>query len=464
MQAGEETKGRGSWASQLGFILAAAGSAIGLGNIWRFPYMTGTMGGAIFVFIYICCVVFLAFPVMVAEITIGRTTKRNPVGAFKALSPGRPWLLVGSLGVVTGIAILSYYGVIAGWTLGYLLMTAFGKFQQLAGPGETGRIFSSYVSSPVWSLVGLAAFLLMTMAVIVGGVQKGIERVNKIFMPLLFLLLIILVVRAVTLPGCGKGLAFYLMPDFGEVTPRTVVAALGQAFFSLSLGMGAMITYGSYLGKKSNVFACSGWICLADTSVAFLAGLAIFPALFSFGLEPGQGPGLVFIVIPQVFGKMPFGQFFGAIFFILLILAALTSTISLLEVVTAYIVDEWKWSRTRAALATTLLCFLLGTPSALSTGAVGRLGALYKAGGKDQGFLDLMDLVFGNLSLVIGALFIAVFTGWAWKRADLFREVTQSSSPAVRVLLWVWYVLVKILCPIGILAILGNLIYSLVKT
>jgi NSS family neurotransmitter:Na+ symporter len=464
MQPQEDAKGRGAWASQLGFILAAAGSAIGLGNIWRFPYQTGTSGGAIFVLFYLLCVVLLAFPVMVAEVAIGRTARRNPVGAFKALSPNRPWFLVGGLGVLTGLAILSYYSVVAGWTLGYLLKTAAGQFQHLAGSDETGRIFSSYVSSPLWSLAGLAAFLFLTMSVIAAGVQKGIERISKIFMPLMLVLLLVLVVRSVTLPGSGAGVDFYLKPDFSKVTSQTVVCALGQAFFSLSLGMGAMITYGSYLGRKSNVFSSSAWICLADTSIALLAGLAIFPALFAFGLEPGQGAGLVFIVIPNIFGKLPLGQAFGTIFFLLLVLAALTSTISLLEVVTAYIVDEWKWSRGKAAFLTTLVTFLVAVPSALSTGAVHALGCLYKADGKEQGFLDLMDLVFGNFSLVIGALFIAIFTGWVWKRSELFKELTEKKSSVTNALLWGWYALLKVLCPIGILVILGNLVYSLIKS
>lgn len=458
MEGGEKSPGRGAWASQLGFILAAAGSAVGLGNIWRFPYQAGTSGGAIFVFFYLVFVVLLAFPVMVAEVTIGRHTKRNPVGAFKAVRPRTPWFLVGGLGVLTGLAILSYYSVVAGWTLGYLVKTFMGQFQHLGSSGETKSIFGQYVGSPLWSLVGVGLFLVMTMSIIACGVQKGIERISKIFMPLMILLLVLLVVRSVTLPGSGDGIDFYLYPDFSEVTTQTIVSALGQSFFSLSLGMGAMITYGSYLSSKSRVFASSAWICLADTSIALLSGLAIFPALFAFGLEPGQGAGLVFIVIPNIFGKLPFGQLFGLIFFLLLVLAALTSTISLLEVVTSYIVDEWKWPRKRASVLTTAVTFLLAVPSALSTGAVGALGKIYRQGGEDKGFLDFMDLVFGNFALVIGALMIAVFTGWVWKRSDLFRELGEGGSGARRVLLWTWYVILKTLCPVGIILILVSLI------
>jgi len=452
-------KSRGTWASQLGFILAAAGSAVGLGNIWRFPYVAGVNGGAIFVLIYVMSVIFIAFPVMVAEILIGRTTKRNPVGAFKTLSPRKQWFLVGGLGVLTGLGILSYYSVVAGWTVGYLLMTIAGKFQAITTPADTGKIFSSYVSSPLWSIAGLGVFLLMTLLVVIGGVEKGIERVSKIFMPILFILLLILVIRAITLPGSFPGISFYLKPDFSEVTPRTFLSASGQSFFSLSLGMGAMITYGSYLEKRGNIFSCAGWVCFTDTMVALLAGLAIFPAIFSTGLKPDEGPGLVFITIPNIFSKIPLGQFFGTLFFILLILAALTSTISLLEVVTAFTIDELKWSRKKGAIIATSLCFILGVPSALSTGAVKTLGAIYKMGGKEQGFLDLMDLIFGNISLLIGGFFISLFAGWVWNRAEIFKELIESKT-GQNYFLKVWYLLLKYVCPIVIFIIFANVLIS----
>ena len=326
---------RGEWSSKMGFILAAAGSAIGLGNIWRFPYVAGENGGGAFVLVYIVFVVIIGLPYMFAELALGRSVQRNPVGAIDAIKPGSVWKGVGYLGVLTGVGILSFYGVIAGWTVGYIYKMV------IAEPGS----FSEFISDP-WLVSFLFAFFIFITAVIVyGGISGGIERWSKILMPIFFILLAGLIVYAVSLEGASKGLAFYLKPDFSKITGRVMLAALGQAFFSLSLGMGLMITYGSYVSKKENLISSGIYIAIFDTLIAVMAGLIIFPALFAMGKSPAQGPQLVFVVFPELFGQMPGGYVVGALFFVLLSVAALTSTISLLEVPVAFLVDEKKVNR-----------------------------------------------------------------------------------------------------------------------
>jgi NSS family neurotransmitter:Na+ symporter len=465
MQTGDPSD-RGTWASKVGFILAAAGSAIGLGNIWRFPYTVGEGGGAVFVFVYIVFVACLGFPVMVSEITVGRYAKRSTVGAYGYVGKHRFWRYVGGLGVVTGIGILSYYGVVAGWTLGYACKVVSGELTGGMTPDVTEKIFLSYVGSPVWGISGLFVFIALTTLVVLGGIQKGIERLSKILMPVLFALLLVVVVRGIIMDATAEntwaGIRFYLMPDFSKLTLKVVIEALGQAFFSLSLGMGVMITYGSYIPKSEDIMGSAAWVCFADLAIALLAGLAIFPALFAIGMDPAKGPGLIFVVLPCVFDAIPFGHVFGFVFFLLLILAALTSTISLLEVITAYLVDEKGMKRSRAALLAAATCFLVGIPSALSVGAVGWLSKLYDTKGEGKSFLDLMDLVWGNFSLVVGALFISIFVGWVWKRNEVMKELEQGSlAPA-----WfrgLWFAFVRLVCPLGIAILLVNLVVTLFR-
>jgi NSS family neurotransmitter:Na+ symporter len=457
---------RGTWGSRIGFILAAAGSAIGLGNIWRFPYTAGEGGGAVFVLVYILFVAMLGFPVMVAEISIGRYAKRSTVGAYGHISGSRFWRYVGGLGVLTGIGILSYYGVVAGWTVGYTWKVLVGDLSGGVTAESTEAIFTSYVGNPAWSLIGLAGFIALTTIVVLGGIQKGIERLSKILMPILFGLLLVVVVRSIIMDATAEvpwqGVRFYLWPDFSKLTGEVVVEALGQAFFSLSLGMGVMITYGSYIPRTENIMSSAGWVCFADLSIAFLAGLAIFPALFAIGMDPAGGPGLIFVVLPCVFDAIPAGRIFGVMFFSLLVMAALTSTISLLEVVTSYLVDEKGMRRTRAALLAAAASFVVGIPSALSIGAVGFLSKMYTQGGENKGFLDLMDLMWGNFSLVIGALFISIFVSWVWNRSQLMEELAEGNHAPAWVLK-IWFVFVRFVCPIGIVILLGNLIVSLFR-
>jgi len=440
---------RETWGSRMAFVLAAAGSAIGLGNIWRFPYLTGQNGGAAFVFIYVTIVLLIGLPVMMAEVSLGRVTRRNPVGAFERAAPNSAWRNVGVLGVITGFAILSYYSVVAGWTLGYTLKAATGAFARLTDPGETGAMFGRFVGDGPTVLGFHALFMALTVAVVMGGVRRGIERWTLILMPILFLMLMLLVLRSLTLEGAWKGIAFYLKPDFSKVTTATFLAALGQAFFSLSLGMGAMITYGSYLSQSEDVVVATASVSLFDTVIALLAGLAIFPALFSVeGTEPTVGPKLVFVVLPSIFQRIPFGGLFGAVFFVLLVVAALTSAISLLEVCVAYLTDEKGWTRHKACFLAGGGAFILGIPAALSTGASTFLSNLLF----QMGFLDLMDMLFGNVALTLGAFLLCLFVGWRWAPEDALAAAMEGSAyPGLG---RPWFLLIRYLCPFAIGTIL----------
>jgi NSS family neurotransmitter:Na+ symporter len=443
------TSPRANWGSRLGFILAAAGSAVGLGNIWGFPMQVGRGGGAIFVLLYLGCVFLICFPIMVAELALGRSSGKSPIEAFAVTKPRTPWWVVGSLGVLAGVGILSFYAVIAGWTIAYIWFSATGAVT--GTPAEIGAFFGDFVASGGKNVALSLSVLAVTAVILLGGVQKGIERASKIMMPSLFILLAILAVRALTLPGASEGVAYYLKPDFSEVTNINVLnAALGQAFFSLSLGMGCMITYGSYLSKKENVVRAAGWVAGLDTTVALLAGFIIFPAGFSIiGFDPStSGPGLIFAVLPQLFATMPGGHLFGALFFVLLGLAALTSTISLLEVPTAALVDRG-WNRKKAVIGLTLMITALAVPSVLSQGAV---AGLTRVPGVEMDFLTLMATVWNNWALPIGGFLIAIFVGWVWGADKAVAELTAEGTtfPAARL----WVFLIKYVSPLAILFVI----------
>jgi NSS family neurotransmitter:Na+ symporter len=439
---------RGNWGSRVGFILAAAGSAIGLGNIWRFPYITGKNGGALFVLIYIGCVIALGLPIMLAEFSLGRATARNPVGAFLAIRPGSKWHYTGFLGVITGVMILSFYSVIAGWTLGYCYKSLSGQFTQIS-KGQAAVIFRSFIANPGLQILLLAVFMLLTIFIVSKGVSAGLEKYSKILMPALFLIMILLMVRSLTLPGAEKGLLFYLKPDFAKINGRVFLEAMGQAFFSLSLGMGTMLTYGSYLGKKENLVSSAAWVAALDTTVAILAGFIIFPALFSQAMAPDQGPGLVFNILPVIFSHMPGGMWFGALFFVLLAVAALTSTISILEVPVAFLIDEKKWPRRKASWLVGALAFAFGMPSALAGGGVGFLSSLPLL---HIDFLTLWDKIWGNVALSVGAFFIAVFVAYVWKTANALEEITANGARFRLAKFWI--LAIKYVCPLLILVVL----------
>ena len=448
---------RDQWGSKLAFILAASGSAVGLGNIWGFPTVASANGGAAFVIVYLLAVALIGAPVMLAEFVIGRRTERNPVGAFKALAPGSAWVVVGALGVLAGVMILSFYSVIAGWTLAYIVKAATGEFTAGA---DTAAIFNSVAGSPGAAIGWHLAFMSLTVLVVIGGVRGGIERWTKILMPALVVILLLLVARAVTLTGAGPGLEFYLRPDFSRIDVGVVLAAIGQAFFSLSLGMGAMITYGSYMTKDDDLETSAGWVVLFDTSIALMAGLIIFPTLFHAGLEPGAGgPGMVFVVLTSLLSTIPpepwGGTVFGLLFFLLLMVAALTSSISLLEVATAWLVDDKGVSRKKASIGVAALAFLIGIPSALANGAVPWLSSLPGIG---MDFLSFLFMVFGQYALVVGALLISVFTGWVWGVRAAAAEVRSNDGKFS--LEATWSFLIRFLCPVAIVSLLVYLLWQ----
>jgi NSS family neurotransmitter:Na+ symporter len=335
---------RDGFASKFGIIAAAAGSAIGLGNIWKFPYITGIYGGAAFIIVYLICIAIIGAPVMLSEFTIGRRAQKNAIGSFKKLAPGKPWFIAGWMGFLAAFAILSFYGVVAGWALDYIVKAVTNSFAG-SDPEAIAGIFTGLISQTWTPIFWQVVFMALTAGVVLGGIKDGIEKYTKILMPMLLVIIVILDIRAVTLPGAGEGVAFLFKPNWSLITSEAILSALGHAFFSLSLGMGTMITYGSYIGKKENLGEVALQVTLADTAIALLAGLAMFPAVFAYGIEPSAGPGLVFITLPNVFQQMPGGYIFQILFFVLLSVAALTSSVSILEVVVAYFHEDKNVSR-----------------------------------------------------------------------------------------------------------------------
>ncbi len=439
---------REHWSTRLGFILAAAGSAVGLGNIWRFPYVTGTQGGAAFLLIYLIAIILIGYPVMVTEMTMGKVTQRNPVGAFKKLAEDTSWYLVGGLGVLTGFVILSFYSVVAGWSLHYMVESITG----LAAGADYEALFGEHISSVGLPIFYHAIFMFMTAAVIAAGVVKGIQKAVKTLMPILFVLLVILIFRSVTLEGAAEGLSFYLAPDFGEVGIGTLNDAIGQAFFTLSLGMGAIITYGSYLSKDENIGDNAAWVVGLDTLIAIMAGFAIFPAVFALGLDPATGPGLTFVTLPAVFSEMPLGSFFGFVFFVMLSISALTSSISLLEVVVAWIVDEHNWARKKAAIFMGVVIFLTGIPPVLGYGPWDG----FEFFGMD--ILDTYDFFADSIFLPLGGLLTAVFAGHVYTARKLRDKANEVEG---KIFVGDWFdPLIKYVVPIAIAVIISVNLYT----
>ena len=442
---------RENWASKTGFILAAAGSAIGLGNIWKFPYIAGENGGASFIIVYLICIAVIGLPVLIAEILIGRTTERDPVGAFYKLSKSKFWASVGGMGVVGGFLILSFYAVIAGWALGYIVEAVTGNFFNFSEPTASADHFVNLVGNIYWILGYFSLFMMLNMIIVYAGIQKGIERASKIMMPILFILLLILMIRGLTLEGSDKGIKFLLHPDWTKINAQAILIALGHAFFTLSLGMGAMLTYGSYMSKKDNLPAAATEIVFLDTLIALIAGVAIFTAVFSVGLDPSAGPGLIFHTLPSVFVKMPGGYIFSILFFILLTIAALTSSISLLQVVVTYFEDERGWPRHKATIVFTILIFLFGVPSALSYNVLSD-STLF---GKN--FFDIVDFLASNIILPLGGLFIAIFVAWVWgfdKALVSLKEGAENLFNNSPWIITVWKIFLRYLSPILIFLVL----------
>ena len=413
---------RASFGSKIGAILAAAGSAVGLGNIWRFPYEAGNHGGAAFILLYLACVFIMGMPIMIAEFTVGRRAKASTGRAFGLLANNSKWNVIGMLGVLAGLLILGYYSVVAGWTLEYILSSVTNGFADKK-PEDFVAAFQSFSQDPIRPVVWLLAFLFFTHYIVVKGVKDGIEKSSKILMPVLFILIVVLAICSMALPNASKGLEFLLKPDFSKVNADVFLGAMGQAFFSLSLGMGCLSTYASYFGSDTRLGKTALSVGVIDTFVAILAGLIIFPAAFSVGIQPDAGPSLIFITLPnvfqQAFGGIPFlAMIFSLLFYVLLALAALTSTISLHEVVTAYLNERFKISRNRAAVLVTGFCVVTGILSSLSLGA-------WDAKFFSLGFFDLLDFVTAKLMLPLGGLLVCLFVGWYLKRSVSYEELTN---------------------------------------
>ena len=435
---------RDGFGSKFGVFAAVVGSAVGLGNIWRFPYIAGENGGGAFLIVYFAFVLVIGIPVVISEFIIGRRGQSNSYGAFKKLAPGKPWYLVGLMGIFAAFVILAFYSTIAGWTLEYVFLSIKNIFSP---PMETpSEIFQNFHTSPVLPLVWQLVFLGITALIIFAGVQKGIEKYSKILMPLLFLILIILSIKAISLPNSGEGLKFLFKPDFSKIDSHVILSALGQAAFSLSIGMGCLITYGSYIKKDNNLTKMAFSVSIADMCIAILAGIAIFPAVFSFGLSPAQGPGLVYIVLPEIFQQMTGGVFFSLLFFILLTIAALTSSISLLEVVVAYFSEEFKMKRSIATIVAASLSAVLGVFTTLSFGPLKDMTIFKKS------IFDSCDFLATNILLPLGAFFIVVFLGWFYDKKQTKDELSNQGTLKVR-LFPVFMFIIRFIAPLAILLV-----------
>lgn len=412
---------RATWGSRVGFIFAVAGSAVGLANIWRFPYIVGANGGAAFIAVYLLCLLLIGFPVFMAEILIGRTTQTSPSGAFLKLSGKPAWSWAGKMTILTGFIVSAFYSAVAGWILGYLIEAAQGNVTQFTSAAESSQHYETLLANPWWGLSFHALFLLLCTGVLYLGVREGIEKGNKIMMPLLFIVLIVLVMRGLFLPHAEAALAFLFKPDWSALTPAAFLVALGQSFFTLSLGQGTMVTYGSYLGNKENLLKSCIPVVLMDTLVSIFAAIAVFTIVFSAGIEPDQGPGLIFHTLPLVFSQIPGGALLAVLFFLLVFLAALTSEISAMEPTIAYLIDEKKWSRSSAVLACGLGAFLLGVPCALSTSVL-----------KDytffgENFLDALAFLASNILIPLGGLAAVVLVGWVWGIPNALTQLKQGA-------------------------------------
>ena len=413
------SQNREQWGSKLGFILAASGSAVGIGNIWKYPSIAGQNGGGAFTLVYLACILVVGLSIVIAEFVIGRKTQLSPVGAFEKLAPGTNWKWVGYLGVASAFVILSFYGVVGGWILKYIIDSFSGDFDALAGnPEAAGTMFNGFITSAWSPVIYQVLFMTLCIGVIVKGVKGGIEKWSKVLMPLIVILLGMLAVRGMTLTGGMEGLSFLFNPRFEDLTASAIVLALGHSFFTVSLGMGTMITYGSYLDKKQNLMTSALWVIFLDTAIAMLAGVAIFTTVFALGANPAEGPGLIFVVLPTVFAQMAGGAIWGTMFFILLFMAALTSAISILEVVTAYFIDQKGWSRKKATIQFGAVITVVGAFCSFSLG-----GGINITEFMGMSFFDFMDGLSSKYMLPIGGMFTAIFILKKWGIPNFIDEL-----------------------------------------
>ncbi|MCP5186119.1 MAG: sodium-dependent transporter [Pseudomonadales bacterium] len=447
MAAGGDVSRHGMWSSRWLFVMAAAGSAVGLGNIWKFPYLTGENGGAAFVLVYLVSIMLVGIPIMIAEVLLGREGRNSPITTMRELIQAHHrqsfWVLIGWMGVLAGFLILSYYSVIAGWALYYMWEMATGA---MAGTSTAmaNQTFNDFMANPWLMLLCHTLFMVATVAIVRKGVVKGLETAIRIFMPLLFVLLMVLLGYSVFSGAFGQGFSFMFDFKWEDVTAGTWLLAMGQSFFTLSLGMGAMMAYGAYVPRETSIASTVFTIAGLDTLVSLAAGLAIFPIVFANGLEPGQGPGLMFVTLPLAFGQMPLGSIFGLLFFMLIGFAAITSAISLTEPVLAYLVEEYNAKRARVAISIGVICWLLGIGTVLSFNA----WADVKVDGTHTIF-EFVDYITQNIMLPLGGLLIALFCAWQLPRKIVADQLGITSGGV-----WaVWKLLIGIVAPLGVLAV-----------
>lgn len=433
---------RGGFQSNFGVMMAVAGSAVGLGNIWRFPFMLGQNGGGAFLILYIVLVILVGLPLVIGEFTIGRATHRGVVGAFKKLTPGKPWVGIGYLSIVTGFTILGFYSVIAGWTARFFVEAVMGNFEGSSAT-QISASFDSFVQSGWQPILYALGFIGLCLYIVARGVEKGIEKFNKILMPSLLVLLILLALNSIRLDGFSEGMNFLFNPDFSKITSKTILDALGQVFFTLSVGMGVMITYSSYVTKQDNLPRSKAMITVIDTSIAIIAGIAIFPAVFTYGIAPSEGPSLVFLTLPNVFAQIPGGYFIAIAFFAMLTIAAITSAMSIMEMMTAYLIEEFRIKRLRAISYISLGVFVLATLSALSqVDSINiRIFGL--------NVFDFLDTLSSNYLLTIGGFFTAVFVGWAFDK-HLLKKTFTSGGRYAKALYLPFRFIIRYIVPVAV--------------
>ena len=439
---------RDSFGSRFGALVAMAGSAVGLGNLWRFPYLVGENGGAAFIIIYILLSFLICLPIFISEFVVGRRSQKNAYAAFRDLSGGSAWRWVGLFTVVVPLIVLSYYSVIGGWSVEYLIKSLTFSFTGSDSQGAMSTMFMEFASSTWTPIICHTVFLLASTLIVVVGIKDGIEKFSKIMMPILFFIVIGIAIYSVTLPGAKAGLDYLFKPDFSKIDASVCAAALGQAFFSLSLGFGTILTYASYVDKKENPLFQSTATAASDLMFALVAGIAIMPAVFAFGLNPQSGPGLVFETLPYVFGQMPAGGFIAILFFVALLVAALTSSISMLEVAVAYLVEEKKFSRLAACMTLFAICWVVGALCSLSFGPLSDL----KIAGRT--IFDFFDNLSSNILMTLGSLLTVLFVGWRMKKTDVYDEFTNGGSLSTNAKIFgvLWF-LIRFVCPLAIISI-----------
>jgi len=449
----EEKKKREMFSTGVAVFFATLGSAVGLGNIWKFPYLTGAYGGGAFLLAYLLCVTLVGIPIMVCEFYIGRKSRKNAVGAFEKLKAAKGWKSIGFMGVVSAFLIMFFYSCVAGWVYSYVFKALKGDFKGVTSATAATK-FMSTLTGPIPPLLWQFIVFAVVSLILIAGVKNGIERITKTLMPVLFVLIIICDVRALTLPGASQGLNFLFHVDFSQLTGAVILTALGLAFFKLSLGMGTMITYGSYFTQNNNMLATSIKVALADSLISILAGIAIFPAVFSFGMKPSAGPGLLFMTIPLVFSKIPFGNILLVAFFFLTAIAATTAMISLVEVPVAYFTEEKGMSRKKAVLFTTGIMMVVGILATLSADSTSALGNIHILG--KRGFFDSFDFISSNILLPIGGFLVAIFVGYFVKKEDFKLELSNQGTLNNGNVLNVVYVFIKFIAPVLLIIVFLN--------